>query len=111
MFQVGQQVVCLYPFPGAAAATYPAGTTFPHQHGVYTVRAIEEFECADCGEIVPCIWVEEIVNPVNLVTACGDVVEPMWLAEVFRPAVRTDISTLRDLLAPSPAGERVLEEA
>lgn len=110
MFQVGQQVVCIVEVGGAVKG-YPAGTVFPRKNAVYTVRAVEYFEDFTASELVLCIWVEEIVNTVNLDLDIGPPIEPMWPAGAFRPAVRTDISELRKLLAPSPADAREPEHA
>ncbi|MGP9819225.1 hypothetical protein ACTZWW_04350 [Salinarimonas sp. NSM] len=118
MFRIGQLVVCILDHPTWG---WPEAMARPRKDDVYTVRDVEFFDAdpdtgfsevvlhrEDGSACVPMILVEELEND-TVSTACGFVGEPSWVAVYFRPAVRTDISLIRNLLAP--VDDRALEPA
>jgi hypothetical protein len=95
MFHVGQMVVCIKD-GWSRGDPIEESLFFPVKGRIYTIRTIEKSLCK-CGLS---LRFEEIVNPPLLFLE--GIVECDFAADRFRPVRKTDISALRDLVAPRP---------
>jgi hypothetical protein len=107
MFRIGQKVVCVDDDPNRDSLMVPRHLLIKNLDGlrraeIYTIRAMA-FERAHNGSQVLCVWLKEIVRPIE----GADTEEPGYAVERFRPLVerKTDISIFKKLLAPKHTRE------